>query len=146
MNPILHAIIGLAVGAIKWMIATAMENNARKHHMYLQLTKIKIKDVRHARKFQNKEANWARRFIVVNFTLALVAAPVIYAFMVPDAMITIPILNHERSFWSMLLFWVDPIEVVKYHSVPAMVIVLQLLDLYALILGYYFGSGGSRGR
>jgi len=144
MSTIVTTLIGIVAGLLKSWVGAAMENNIRKHEMLMEAKGFEFKE--RVRAGNLKGVSFTRRFIAISFTFSLVLAPTLYAFLIPDAMITIPVITKEYSFWSMLLPWGSPVENIQYKQVPAMAFIVSLYDMYALIIGFYFGSGGSKIR
>ena len=144
MSTIVTTLIGIVAGLLKSWVGAAMENNIRKHEMLMEAKGFEFKE--RVRAGNLKGVSFTRRFIAISFTFSLVLAPTLYAFLIPDAMLTIPVIIKEYSFWSMLLPWGSPVENIQYKQVPAMAFIVSLYDMYALIIGFYFGSGGSKVR
>lgn len=144
MNTIFTTLIGIVAGLLKSWVSNAMENSIRKHEMDMQRQGVILSDRRRAAKLQG--VSFTRRFIAISFVCSLVVAPTIYAFTYPDASITIPVSSKDYGLLSMLLPWAEPIENIKYIQVPVMAFVISLYDMFALIVGFYFGSGGSKIR
>jgi len=144
VNTILTTLIGIGAGILKHWISNAMENSLRKHEMWMESKGMDIKDRRRAAKLQG--VSFTRRFIAISFVCSLVIAPTIYAFTYPNASITIPVPSKDYGLLAMLLPWTEPIQNIRYTQVPVMAFVISLYDMFALIIGFYFGSGGSKIR
>ena len=145
MNTLLSALIGGAAGILKFLFATYMENQRRKDDAMLAAANIQIKDRERAANVKDNGVSFTRRVLALILTLTL-CAPVWYSLIHPDSTITIPQTVLDRGFWDWVLPWKDAKEITEYVSVPSPIIAMPIYDLAAMAVGFYFASGGSRGR
>jgi hypothetical protein len=143
---VLTTIIGLIAGIIKDWITLSLQSKAALNEALYRKAGMEIQDRQDARAKGTKEFQFTRRIIALSFTGALVIAPVIWAFINPTATVSVPRIGYDGSFWDVILPWREAKEVVQYVEVKVMVYVLTLLDMFGLIIGFYFGSGGTRSR
>jgi len=154
MNAVITTVIGLATGTIsKWveiMLKGAIHNDAHEIEMRkldIEFAKQLAENKKAARLFQTKEANFTRRAIALSFTFSLVVAPTIYMFMNPGATFVIPVLTPDAPWIVQLLPFFGKVgSHVTYETVSGWVVLWALIELYGLIIGFYFGSGGSRSK
>ena len=145
MASILSLIIGGVAGMIKFLMAKHMELNHQRMIAGMVNAKEVLASQNRASKIKDTGVSFTRRMLALIFAAAL-TAPIFYGVFNPDATISIPQTFIERGFWDMLLPWKNGTEVTKYVEVKALVIATPIYDICAMIIGFYFGSGGSRAR
>jgi len=145
MGSILSLLIGGAAGLFKFIVGSYMEAKHQQQMALLQKAGLESKDRNRAGKIKDKGISFTRRILAFIFAAAL-TAPVFMSIIYPDTTITVPQSFIERSFWDSILPWGEGKEVVKYITVKAPVLAMPIYDICAMIIGFYFGSGGSRAR
>jgi hypothetical protein len=145
MPSVLSLIIGGVAGMIKFLAAKHMEFRHQQQMALMAKAGLEYKDRGRANKINDKGIAFTRRILALIFAAAL-TAPVFYGLMHPDATISVPQTVIDRGFWDFILPWRDGKEITKYVEVRALVIATPIYDICAMIIGFYFGSGGSRAR
>jgi len=143
VNTLITTAIGLVAGILKDIIVTSMDRSAKREEALLAANKLEIKDRQAARKLQVPHVQWTRRFIAIAIVSAVAILPAVQSFINPDLTIQIPVTT-TGNFFETLLFGAQ--EKLKYITVPISGYFIVLLDSLMLILGFYFGSGGTRKR
>lgn len=145
MASILSLIIGGLAGMFKFLLAKNMEFKHQQQMALMQKAGMEFKDRNRANRISDKGISFTRRLLAFIFAAAL-TAPVFYGLMNPEATLSIPQTFIERGFWDIILPWRNGTEVTKYVEVKALVIATPIYDICAMVIGFYFGSGGSRAR
>lgn len=145
MASILSLIIGGVAGMIKFLAAKHMEFKHQQQMALMAKAGLEYKDRNRAGKVTDKGVSFTRRILAFIFAAAL-TAPVFYGLLNPEATISVPQTFIEKGFWDIILPWKNGHEVTKYVEVKALVIATPIYDICAMIIGFYFGSGGSRAR
>jgi hypothetical protein len=145
MASILSLIIGGVAGMLKFLVAKHMDFKHQQQMALMQKAGLTYKSRSRANKISDKGISFTRRTLALIFAAAL-TAPIFYGVMHPEATLSIPQTYIERGFWDFILPWKNGTEVTKYVEVKALVIATPVYDICAMIIGFYFGSGGSRAR
>ncbi len=145
MASILSLIIGGVAGILKFLVGKHMEFKHQQQMALMQKAGLEYKDRSRANKINDKGISFTRRTLAFIFAAAL-TAPIFYGLLHPDATISIPQTYIEKGFWDWVLPWKNGTEVTKYIEVKALVIATPIYDICAMIIGFYFGSGGSKAR
>jgi len=117
--------------------------SSKKHDFLLATQKVSLQDTNSARKLTDTFILHTRRIIVVCFCFYLLVAPLIATYF--GISITVMYMTVEPSS---LFGWIfglgEGTEVVKFHAIDGFVIPPMYTQMLAAIVGFYFGSGGSR--
>lgn len=142
---ILSLIIGGVAGMLKYLLTKHMDFKHQQQLALLQKAGVVVKDRRRAAKLTDTGISFTRRILAILFALAL-TAPVFYGLFYPESTISVPQTYLDRGFWDMILPWREGTEVTKYVEIKAPILAMPIYDICAMIIGFYFGSGGSRAR
>ena len=137
--------IGGAAGMIKFIIGKYLDNKHQQQISLIQRAEVIHKDRLRATEMTSKGVSFTRRVLAIIFALAL-TSPVFYGLLYPDTIITVPAYFIEKTS---LFGWILPFgneEVMRYIEVKSPVIAMPIYEMCAMIIGFYFGSGGSRVR
>lgn len=145
MTSILSLAIGGVAGMLKFIISKHMEFRQEERIAGSVHAKELLASRNRAANLGDKGVSFTRRVLAFTFAAGLVA-PVFYGLMYPDATITVPETYLKKGMWDHLLPWREGKEMVKYIEIKAPIIAMPIYDICAMIIGFYFGSGGSRGR
>lgn len=145
MMSILSLAIGGIAGMLKFLVGKHMDFKHQQQMALMQKAGLEYKDRVRASGVTDKGVSFTRRLLAILFALAL-TAPIFYGVIYPDSTITVPQTFLERGIWDFILPWKNGTEVTKYIEVKAPIIALPIYDICAMIVGFYFGSGGSRAR
>lgn len=122
-----------------------MELKHQEEMLKLQaLTKMEQSRKR-ASTITDKGVSFTRRLLAIIFAAAL-TAPIFYGLFYPESTISVPQTFIDRGFWDWILPWKNGTEVTKYVEVKSPILAMPVYDICAMIIGFYFGSGGSRAR
>ena len=145
MNPVISLVVGGLGGMLKLIITKHMEFKHQQQMALMEKAGLEFKDKERAATITDKGISFTRRLLAILFALAMVT-PVFVTLFNPDATITVPQTILDRSFWDYILPWREGTEVTKYITVKAPILATPIYDICAMIVGFYFGSGGSRAR
>lgn len=145
MASVLSLIIGGVAGMLKFLIGKHMEFKHQQQMALMQKAGLEYKDRSRANNIKDSGVSFTRRILAILFAAAL-TAPVFYGLFYPDSTISVPQTFIEKGFWDWILPWEDGKEVTKYVEIKAPVLAVPIYDICAMIIGFYFGSGGSRAR
>ena len=145
MMSILSLIIGGAAGMLKYLVGKHMDFKHQQQMALMQKAGLEYKDRSRADKISDKGISFTRRLLAIIFACAL-TAPIFYGLFFPESTISVPQTFLDKGLWDMLLPWKNGTEVTRYVEVKAPVLALPIYDICAMIIGFYFGSGGSRAR
>ncbi len=137
---LIMTLVGLLAGIIKDLWMTKIESNQRREEMLLKRAGLLIKDRERAGRIKDKGVHFTRRLIAISFVFSIVIAPVVFGFVYPHLAINVPIESTVNGFWPFF----DSTKVIKYVALTGVSIPLQLIDAFLLIIGFYFGSAGSK--
>jgi len=136
--------IGGAAGMFKFIVGKHLENKHQQQMALVQNTKLLHEGRKNAAEIRDSGISFTRRILALIFAAAL-TAPIFYGIVFPDTLITVPESFIDRGLWG----WILPFggeEMTRYIEVKAPVVALPIYDICAMIIGFYFGSGGSRVR
>lgn len=145
MTSIFSLIVGGAAGLLKYIISTHLEFKHQQQMALMQKAGLQIEDRKRASKLRDKGISFTRRVLALMFASAL-TAPIFLSILYPDMTISVPQQLVERSFLDALLPWGESSKNIKYVEVKAPIIAMPIYDMCAMIIGFYFGSGGSNGK
>ena len=145
MTSVLSVIIGGAAGIIKFLITKHFDFKQQEKEAWMQAAGIRLKSQNRAGKISDKGISFTRRLLALIFAAAL-TTPVFYGLIYPDATISVPETYLKKGIWDYILPWKEGKEMVKYVEIKAPVLAMPVYDICAMIVGFYFGSGGSRAR
>jgi hypothetical protein len=140
MSPVITTIIGLVGGILKDLIMTSMKHSQNRHDALMEKAGLVVSDRRRAGSIKDTGVAFTRRLIALAFVGCLVVAPVVFSFIYPDSTINVPKTVLKGGFW----IFSSPKETLEYVQLSGITYVLYLIDMLGLIIGYYFGSGGTR--
>ena len=141
MIQVLSLFAGLLTGVIKDIITQKMKLNAQQHQAMMAKLGVVVKDRRHARR--QKGFQFARRTIVLSFMFILIA-PVILLFINPDMVFNVPIPSNGEGFSFLFGLFSVGGDSIRYIQVTGYVYIYTVLELMAPIVGFYFGSSGTK--
>ena len=145
MMSILSLAVGGIAGMLKFLIGKSMDFKHQQQMALMQKAGLEYKDRLRASRMTSKGVSFTRRLLAVIFAAAL-TAPVFYGLLNPDSTISVPQTFLDRGIWDFILPWKNGTEVIKYVEIKAPVLAVPIYDICAMIVGFYFGSGGSRAR
>lgn len=134
----IFSIIGMIGGRIFSYLDRALELKYQERQALMQKAGLEVKDRARA---QNVPINFTRRVVMISFTL-LFAGVIAYSFVNPAATIVIPTLESKLSIWKMIFSMGEGSKVI-FIELPLTLIAVPFIELYSLMVGFYFGSGGS---
>ena len=134
-------IIGLAVGSVKSLMEQSIKNNQARWDAIQKANSAEISAQQEARKMNDPGVQFTRRLLAILMVCGVVIAPVVYAFIYPYNTVNVPVLRKAGGF----IAWIfGDQEAVKYIAMNGMTYVTQFNHAVLLIIGFYFGSGGTR--
>lgn len=145
MTSVFSVIIGGVAGMLKYIISKHMEMKHQQQMALMQKAGLEYKDRNRAARIKDKGISFTRRVLAFIFAAAL-TVPVFYGVINPDATISVPETYIEKGFWDWILPWNQGNEMTRYVEVKALVIATPIYDIAAMIVGFYFGSGGSNAK
>ena len=145
MMSILSLAIGGVAGMLKFLIGKHMDFKHQQQMALMQKAGLEYKDRLRASRIASKGVSFTRRVLAILFALAL-TAPVFYGLFYPDSTISVPQTFLDKGIWDFILPWKNGTEITKYVEIKAPVLAVPIYDICAMIVGFYFGSGGSRAR
>ncbi len=145
MMSLLSLIIGGVAGMLKFLIGKHMDFSHQQQMALMQKAGIEYKDHLRASRMTSKRVSFTRRILAIMFASAL-TIPVFYGVLYPESTISVPQTYLDKGFWDLILPWKNGTEVTKYVQIKAPVLAMPIYDICAMIIGFYFGSGGSRAR
>jgi hypothetical protein len=145
VSVLLSGIIGGVAGLFKFLLTKHMDMKHQQQMALMEKAGIAFKSRRRAAGVKDEGIAFTRRILSILLCTTL-CVPVWYSIVYPDAVINIPQTVLERGFWDWLLPWKEGKEVTKYVAIKGSVIAMPIYDLCAMVVGFYFGGGGSRGR
>lgn len=142
MLSILGSGIWMFISTIAGRILGMMEERNRaaieERQALFQANKLVVDDRARAQKLP--EANFARRIIALTFAFTLVAI-VYVGLWYPQSEIIIPVTDTGSFGLFSLLFGGG--TSVKFVAVNTSVVIVPFIDMLGIVIGFYFGSGGS---
>lgn len=145
MMSILSLIVGGVAGMLKYLVGKHMEFKHMQQMALMQKAGLEYKDRLRASRVSDKGVSFTRRLLAILFALAL-TCPVFYGLLYPDSTISVPQVFLDKGMWDYILPWKNGTEITRYVEIKAPVLALPIYDICAMIVGFYFGSGGSRAR
>ena len=133
--------VGLLTGLIKNIFDQMFKLNAQAIEATQKFNDREVADRQAAREADKPEWQFTKRTIVLSMCFAFFWAPCILTFFYPEVTLEIPVWSTAGGIWGMI---VGTKEKVSYINVTGFAYVASLIDLFGLVVGYYFGSGGSR--
>lgn len=144
LSPFMAAGIGILAGTIKSIWQTHVQAKLIKELALLNAAGL-VTD-RHDARVNGKQFQFTRRIIVISFMLVLLT-PIILIFKDPAIIFNVPVPDNSGSTSFLFgLFSKGSHEGIKYVQVQGFAYVVSTMDMMWLIVGFYFGSGGSRVR
>ena len=138
--------LGIVGGMIKDIVATAQANKAARDAALYKAAGLTLEDRQSARSVKGAGVQFTRRVIVLSF-MAVIVAPVALVLADPNVAFNVPVPSSGGGFSFFFgLFGLGGEETITYIKMTGFTYVLGILDLIGLIVGYYFGSGGSQTR
>jgi hypothetical protein len=142
---ILSLAIGGVAGMLKFLIGKHMEFKHQQQMALMQKAGLEYKDRLRASRMTSKGVSFTRRVLAIMFALAL-TSPIFYGLFYPDSTISVPQTFLDKGLWDFILPWREGTKVTEYVEIKAPVLAVPIYDICAMIIGFYFGSGGSRAR
>lgn len=136
--------IGMVVGIVKDLLLSSMKHKQAREELLLRKAGLVLEDRQQARDLKGPGISFTRRIVTFALTF-LICIPGIMVLIDPNFVINIPITETKDGF-SFLFFSSGPTETTKYITLTGYTYLISLLDFYGLIIGYYFGSGGTHTR
>lgn len=143
MLSIVWTIISYALGAFLRMRERAQEYQIEQQRALMQLAGMKLKDTADARSYQTSESQFTRRIVMITVTLCLMVI-MLYGVIHGGNMVQpITVTEGSSGFWSMI-FGGGSNTSIEFIKVPLSMTVALAWDLFSVMVGFYFGSGGTR--
>lgn len=142
---ILSLLIGGGAGMLKYLIGKHLDFKHQQQMSLIQRAGIELESQQRASNLTDTGVSFTRRVLAFIFAIAL-TAPVFYGLLYPDSTISVPQTFLDKGIWDYILPWKHGAEITKYVEIKAPVLAMPIYDICAMIIGFYFGSGGSRGR
>lgn len=148
------AAISTVVGGVFKLIATRMENQKQLEEAKLRALNAKATVTKDAREYENKGFQFTRRIIALTMTLCVVALPY-FSVLWYQSMYPLTILNDgaQPSVWFGYEtiksgFWpfTSDTTVTNWQEFKGLVITPWHTDMFAMIMGLYFGNRLGNGR
>ena len=134
---------GLVGGAFKYLLERYMTLSHQRQMYQLKQAKAVRLDRYRAAKVKDEGVSMTRRILAV-MAMLTICLPVVMTIFYPDATITVPEAYVKKGFWDYILPWKEGKEMVRYITVKAPILAMPIVDLMALMVGYYFGDKGTR--
>ena len=141
MVEIIVTFAGLILGAWKNHQDQKLKYDQAKWNAALKYNAQLDSDVQDARKHTSKELQLTKRILAITGMLSTFVAPVIWMFVYPDKMINVPV---DDVTGGIMAWFSGEKEVVKYVTLNGFTFIKWQAVAMLGILGYYFGSGGTR--
>jgi hypothetical protein len=145
MFTLLAGLGGALLGLFKFLIAKHMEYSNNKWMAHIKSEQAVNRSRKLAQDVSDSGVSFTRRVLAFMLCGSLCAI-MLYGLFVSDATISVPETYMSKSFWDYIIPWKDGKELVRYVEVKAPVLAMPLVDLSAAVVGFYFGSGGSKMR
>ena len=134
----IFTLISSIIGRLLTMMEARNQAAIDERQALFEANKLVVSD--RARAQRLPEANFARRVIAISLVFTLIW--VIYVGLwYPDSTITVPVMDTHIGFWSLLFGGGG--GMLKFVQVPTAVVVAPFIDIVGVVVGFYFGSGGS---
>lgn len=133
-------IIGLVIGSIVKLQEQNMKNDQTRWDAVLKANQLEVEDRQNARKMQGPSVQFARRVLVFGL-LGLLFSQVLWSFIFPEGAVNTPLTNQSGGLWAILT---GGQEVIKYVKTFGFTVSPGLNHAFLLVIGYYFGSGGTK--
>ena len=143
MMSMILTIISYVVGAIFRGFEQKREYEQEKWRAMMTMANAKFKDTSDARKIQTTEAQYTRRVVMILFTIGLVGLT-IWGVVVGGTMIIPTLITKEPSGFFGMLFGGGASSMVKFTELPLTLSVTYAWEMFGVMVGFYFGSGGTR--
>lgn len=142
MGMLIWTIISYVLGALLRMRETAQANNAEQQRALYRLAGMKLKDTEDARKVQTSEAQFTRRLVMLLVTSCLMFV-MVWGVVHGGTMVQPITVSESGGFFSML-FGGGSNSHIEFVKIPLSMTVSLAFDLFGIMVGFYFGSGGTR--
>lgn len=135
---------GAALGLFKFIVNKALDARREQNNHLMSLAGLRLEDTKRASSLTDDKVSFTRRMIAFALTIT-VCLPGIMASFDPSFVMNIPV-PHKTEGFSLFFFSFGGSEGVDYIQVTGYTYLMALVDFYGFVIGYYFGSGGSRSR
>lgn len=135
---------GVVVGLFKFVVGKYMDNKREEHRHLMSMAGAVLEDRKRATDIKDDKVSFTRRMIAFALT-ATVCLPGIMACINPEFVMNIPVPKKHEGF-NLFFISVGGSETIEYMKITGYTYLMAIVDFYGFIIGYYFGSGGSRGR
>lgn len=131
---VITMIVSLIGGAVLKLMAQAQEDRANQLNLALKRSDAAESYLDNARGFQTKNANWARRFLVVSF-ISMAAFILVAPLLGQNT--TVPVEVTSGFKW---LFFDFTKTVTEYKTLTGIVVPEWLSHAVMSVVGFYFGN------
>ena len=142
MMSIVWTIVSYVLGALLRMREKAMDAQLEQQKALMKLAGMKFKDTADARDVQTSEAQFTRRLVMLVVTFCLMFV-MVWGVLKGGTMIQ-PITVTESGGFLSMIFGGGTNSTIEFIKVPLTMTVSLAWDLFSIMVGFYFGSGGTR--
>jgi hypothetical protein len=136
--------VGVLTGLFKFVLGKWLDSKREeKRHLY-SMAGAQLEDRKRAADIKDDKVSFTRRMIAFALTIT-VCLPGIIACFNPDFVMNVPVPSKSEGF-NFFFISFGAQESLDYMRITGYTYLLALVDFYGFIIGYYFGSGGSRSR
>lgn len=138
-------VITTAIGLVSGIVVKIFDNMFKLNAQAIEATQKyndrEIADRQKAREADKPEWQFAKRTIVLSMCFAFFWAPVIWSFIYPDKTFNVFNKSVAGGLWGLI---VGTKETTSYIQMTGMTFVASLVEFFGLVVGFYFGSGGTK--
>ena len=142
MLSIVWTILSYVLGAFLRMREKAQDYQIEQQRALMKLAGMKLKDTQDARGVQTSEAQFTRRIVMITVTFCLMF--VMLFGIVHGGNMVQPITVTESGGFLSMIFGGGSNSSIEFIKVPLSMTVSLAWDLFSVMVGFYFGSGGTR--
>lgn len=143
MMGIIWTIISYVIGALLRMMQQRNDANIETQRTLCKMAQLNVANTMDARQMQTPDTQFTRRVVMIMITACLMAV-MLYGVFHGGNMVQPVVTTTQPSGFFGMLFGAGGSEV-DFQSIPLTLTVAYAWDLFGIMIGFYFGSGGTRG-